>query len=651
MAPAPNDKRLLRKPRAPSKPQVPAVRDNDTIIVDGYSDIPQETLESYGSDVQFAAQNKELTAMSQERFVDGYRDNTYIAGASPPPPSEFSVSPFKEHELESIPPPPSRDNTRTVKKTVPCRSYTANSMEKRYMIDPVHRERTNLGTYVEGQSLLKPYRPRGPAPLPMRQPAVRQPQIIHYIAEDEEEIMRYYQQPEFTLQDFLIRVSEKEKVPIQKVEEIMYSRHNYKKLQNMLADLVIRPRKQKHIRTVDVTMPDELSKSSPRVPQKQLVLEMAALIKEQMSAVMNTEMRPVIKPLPKWSPDYKPGVARPHTEIVLYEGSPSKRSRDATEISIKIQPEYTQFSNNDALFHSATARYFQGSRRSNSPFTSEAVEGMISPSELAILDTLISGGSALSLKAHFISEMPDIEPLMKTITYLNLSFNDFRTVPYEVLEIENLTVLKLRNNPIREIPTEISKLRNLKTLVFSFCLVSTLPVGLFSLRKLEHLDMAYNRLSFIPSEVRQLKRLRELNVEGNQLPAMPVGLLKLQHLKHVRVRNNFMHPLFWKDNARNEPQSLTYMAILVLKQYQLENMCHGKVPKPLQDLIDSPSKCDCCGGPLYGSGLRMIRPIARIFGIRNLPFMFRSCSPDCFQKFHNSTADLIEMLYGNLSTG
>ena len=59
----------------------------------------------------------------------------------------------------------------------------------------------------------------------------------------------------------------------------------------------------------------------------------------QMSTVMNADMRPVIRPLPKWSPDYKPDVPRPHTEIVLYEGgSPSKRTRDSTEISIKIQP-------------------------------------------------------------------------------------------------------------------------------------------------------------------------------------------------------------------------------------------------------------------------------------------------------------------------
>ncbi len=34
---------------------------------------------------------------------------------------------------------------------------------------------------------------------------------------------------------------------------------------------------------------------------------------------MGSEMKSVIRPLPKYSPDYKPGAAPPHTEIVLYE--------------------------------------------------------------------------------------------------------------------------------------------------------------------------------------------------------------------------------------------------------------------------------------------------------------------------------------------
>ena len=47
----------------------------------------------------------------------------------------------------------------------------------------------------------------------------------------------------------------------------------------------------------------------------------------------------------------------------------------------------------------------------------------ISPSEVAILQCMMTGGRRLDLKAHFISQLPDLSPLTGTLTYLNLSFN------------------------------------------------------------------------------------------------------------------------------------------------------------------------------------------------------------------------------------
>ncbi len=60
----------------------------------------------------------------------------------------------------------------------------------------------------------------------------------------------------------------------------------------------------------------------------------------------------------------------------------------------------------------------------------------------------------------------------------------------------------------------------------------------------------------------------------------------------------------------------------------------------------SHSKCDCCGGPLYGPGLKTIRPVSKIFGIKNLPFMFRCCSAYCYNMFCENTDSLMDMLYG-----
>ena len=51
-----------------------------------------------------------------------------------------------------------------------------------------------------------------------------------------------------------------------------------------------------------MTFTDNMPKMTPRIPQKQLLYEMAALIKEQMSNVMGADMRPMIRSLPKYSP-------------------------------------------------------------------------------------------------------------------------------------------------------------------------------------------------------------------------------------------------------------------------------------------------------------------------------------------------------------
>lgn len=58
--------------------------------------------------------------------------------------------------------------------------------------------------------------------------------------------------------------------------------------------------------------------SEPRIPQKQLLVEMAAMIKQHVRDLMNTEVKSVIRPLRKYSPSYADDNV-PHTEIILYE--------------------------------------------------------------------------------------------------------------------------------------------------------------------------------------------------------------------------------------------------------------------------------------------------------------------------------------------
>ena len=118
-------------------------------------------------------------------------------------------------------------------------------------------------------------------------------------------------------------------------------------------------------------------------------------------------------------------------------------------------------------------------------------EDVVAPHEMAVLDSIVSGGYGLSLKAHFLTKVPNLSILRSSLIYLNLSFNsfevgDFRSrffyhriffpcfnqaIPEAVFELEGLEILKLRDNPIREIPVGIAALWNLRTLVVSFCMI------------------------------------------------------------------------------------------------------------------------------------------------------------------------------------
>ncbi|XP_041354952.1 uncharacterized protein LOC121372602 [Gigantopelta aegis] len=506
--------------------------------------------------------------------------------------------------------------------------------EMKFILDPLYRGRTALGTYVDGKALIKPFRPRGPESFPLRN-LPPNPDLVHYFDTDD---MRYYIPPAFTLEHFLYKLSKNNRIPMHVAKQAVYSRENYKKFTKLLAENLMAERGvQNEVHKVHMD-PKVLPPAEPRIPQHQLLIEMASMIKTHVRELLNTDVRSVIKPMPKYSPSYRDETA-PHTEIILYEDDRAERLTFETK-----SRQSSELPGKDAVVQ-APKTYFQGSERSASPFTCPSEE-VISPCELAILDSLANGGTVLSLKAHFICELPDITPLLNTLVYLNISFNDFQILPPEIMHIEHLEVLKLRNNPLKELPDDIGRLKNLRHLVVSFCLLSSFPPSLFDLEKLEFLDLSYNRIASIPNAIRRLKNLWSLKLEGNQLPAMSSGCTHLR-LQHLNVQNNFMNPLFWTENTRKKPQRLVDIAALTIYNMKLHEVIPDQIPEAVHKIMDSRDVCECCRGALFGPGLKIIRPAAKMFGIKCLPFMFRACSPSCLKVFQNSTDSLYDMLYGD----
>ncbi|XP_022102059.1 leucine-rich repeat-containing protein 63-like isoform X2 [Acanthaster planci] len=625
--------KLLRRPLSPPTPPAAKPSESNTGLSrkTDNGNLQSRSLPSLSSLSQDAGEEDDM-----EELVFQGRNLSPVPSVIPSLASDFQEAQLAPQNTPKIPlmkhsPRARRSHSGPVTSPrVPPLSKT----DLPFILDMRYKPRGASAETFRPGSLVQPYKPRGPDGFPFRNPK-RLPEVKKELLYLDHEHMRYHLPPDFTLEDFQLEFATYGR-PFQRenLKKAILSKQNYKKLTTLFASFVDSPVQEK-VNTVELKGED-IPEVVPRVPQHQLLIEMASIIRQQMRTMINEEMVGSLSG-PVTTDQPTTVLTTPATAALAYQQAESASSALA---ALSRQAD----SVNEVMFNMPVSKYFQGSRRSNSPFN-EQDSSTITPSELAILDCLVNGGLALSLKAHFILALPDITPLTKTLTYLNLSFNDFRVFPPELLTLRSLEVLKLRNNPLKELPYDIHRLSKLRTLVVSFNLITALPPSLFTL-PLQFLDLSYNKLTFLQSEIRHLRStLRELNVEGNQLPALPCSALKLRKLRYLRVTNNFMHPLFWKENSQNDPQRLLDLASLAVKQSGLDRFKPSVLPDSLHSVLNRYSRCDCCQGPLYGPGLRVIRPCSKAFGVRKLPFLFTSCSPYCRDSFLTSVESLTQMLY------
>ncbi|XP_014678334.1 PREDICTED: leucine-rich repeat-containing protein 63-like [Priapulus caudatus] len=225
---------------------------------------------------------------------------------------------------------------------------------------------------------------------------------------------------------------------------VVLSKQNYRKLTEVLAGRM--NAKCDRLNSVLLSDDGDIASVKNRVPVYQLLLEVVWVVRNYLGKSQPTHgpaaVMKILPDLAAWSDNMESGV-----------------------VQRAVQTVWPGQENDDKWLNKQT---------SSVPLALPADAGITS-SELAILHSLAMGGVTLSLKGYFIASLPDMQPLVNSLTYLNLSFNDLQEIPAEVMRCLQLQVLKLRNNPINAIPTELCQLQQLHTLIVSFCLVSTLP--------------------------------------------------------------------------------------------------------------------------------------------------------------------------------
>lgn len=262
-------------------------------------------------------------------------------------------------------------------------------------------------------------------------------------------------------------------------------------------------------------------------------------------------------------------------------------------------------------------------------------EIMLTNGQMEVLASLTEGGQVLTLKAHFLTRLPDLSSLRKTLVCLNLSFNSFTEVPEELFSFENLQFLKLRDNPLKSISHEIYKLTHLRSLVVSFCCLTELPSGIFLLKHLEFLDVSYNLLTSLSRDVENLVALKFLSLEGNELIGLPCTMLPMDIIR-VRIKNNFMSPSFWPETCAPQLAKLSDLCLTKIQRTFVSPEAKQLLSENLLLKLSCSTACDCCGDPMYGPGMHVLRHRKKIWGLRQVPFVFRSCSTECHHKFATS---------------
>jgi hypothetical protein len=179
------------------------------------------------------------------------------------------------------------DDTSDVKQYELQRSFSPDRRRSRPPIiietdkpPPHHSSLQEVYNVNNSRSLVKPLKVRGPDPLPARQPKKR-PTVINILLD--EDLKRYYSEPQLTLADFTVRLAADENVPLDNVTHTLCSRYTYNQFQKILWERS--QTKTSKLAIQDLHLPEDVSVPPPRIPPRLLIAEMALIVKEQLRQV------------------------------------------------------------------------------------------------------------------------------------------------------------------------------------------------------------------------------------------------------------------------------------------------------------------------------------------------------------------------------
>ena len=152
---------------------------------------------------------------------------------------------------------------------------------------------------------------------------------------------------------------------------------------------------------------------------------------------------------------------------------------------------------------------------------------------LDMADTL----EILDISGNQFTSLPDDFHRLHKLKVLFCSDNQFTALPEVLGRCVSLTMVGFRNNQIREV-SAASLPPNLRWLILTGNQIETLPAELGQRPLLQKLMVAGNRLKTLPAEMAACENLQLVRIAANQLEVLPGWLLGLPRLSWLSYSGN-----------------------------------------------------------------------------------------------------------------
>lgn len=180
--------------------------------------------------------------------------------------------------------------------------------------------------------------------------------------------------------------------------------------------------------------------------------------------------------------------------------------------------------------------------------------------------------TTLDLSRNKLSDLSIETEQLKKLQYLDLDNNNLRRFPAEINKLIHLQSVSLSHNKLSVLP-RLDSLKNLRELNLSLNNFTTLPGEIKWLPKLTHLYLGYNSIDSLPEEMEKLQCLTFLYLNNNQLTTVPKVIARVRNLKKLDIR-------------KNNIKSLSNKTIETLKNVQEMHWDRNKLLMMYRDISD-----------------------------------------------------------------